>query len=128
MTFKHYYKIVENGIITSLHGSNSLPAGAVEMANKEAYDALVKYIGSEKPEDTLEHVYKLSADTEKYVAFERTEEEIIQWYQEKVNSGMALEEVPAEYQEKIVVAAEPISEYQQGYDDAVAAMVEAGIL
>ena len=55
-----------------------------------------------KPEDTLESIYRLYAETEQYEPFARTHEETVAWYVEKVNSGeMTLEEVPEDYRAEV---------------------------
>ena len=119
-----YYKIIEEGIITQLHGGSIVPEGQNEIT-KEEYDAILAVIQN-KPEDTLEMVYELK-ESGVYEGRERTEEEIVSWY---VQSGTAIEEVPEEYQEAVQSAMpEPeVDEYQKGYDDAVLDMINAGLL
>ena len=94
------YKYIENGIILYIGESNRIPSNSVEItpeekANLEAVIAL-------KPEDTLESVYRLSAETEQYESFARTHEETVQWYVEQVNNvEMTLEEVPDDYRAEV---------------------------
>lgn len=118
------YKNIENGIITSLGESKAIPSTAVEITREE-YDILIGKI-MQKPKDTLEAVYLLSAEAGEYIAYERTHEETVQWYQEKVYSGMSIEEVPEEYRAEVqvIVTPEPSADYQAGYDQAVLDLME----
>lgn len=95
-----YYKTIENGIIVYIGESNRIPTGGVEITAEEK--AKLEAVISAKPADTLEYVYRLSAETEQYEPFARTHEETVAWYVEKVNSGeMTLEEVPEDYRSEV---------------------------
>ena len=94
-----FYKIVENGYITMI-GSPNVPSNGVEIA-EEKYTELCNTI-KVRPQDTLESVYRLSNETETYVACERTHEETVDWYVEKVSGGeITLEEVPEDYRAEV---------------------------
>ena len=93
-----YYKRVENNIITTV--------GTLEVANDSLteiteieYNALLSIMAN-KPVDTLENIYRLSAETNQYEAFTRTHEETVDWYFQKVTGGeMAIDDVPKTYRE-----------------------------
>lgn len=90
------YKYIENGIIAYIGESNVIPENGVEITDEEK--AQLEAVIAAKPADTLESVYRLSAETEQYEPFTRTHEETVQWYVERVSSGeMTLEEVPEDY-------------------------------
>ena len=94
-----FYKIVENGYITMI-GSPNVPSNGVEIT--EARHTELSNTIKARPEDTLESVYRLSNETETYVPCERTHEETVDWYVEKVSGGeMTLDEVPEEYRAEV---------------------------
>ena len=94
-----FYKIVENGYITMI-GSPNVPSNGEEITEAKHTELTEKI--KTKPEDTLEAVYRLSNETEEYVPCERTHEETVDWYVEKVSGGeMTLEEVPEEYRSEV---------------------------
>ena len=94
------YKIVENGYITMIGKSQRVPSNGEEIT-KAKHTELSNTIKA-RPQDTLESIYRLSNDTEEYVPCERTHEEIVDWYVEKVSGGeMTLDEVPTEYQSDV---------------------------
>ena len=104
-----FCKIVENGYITMI-GSPNVPSNGVEITETK-HSELLNIIKT-KPDDTLEAVYRLSNETENYVACERTHEETVDWYVQKVSGGeMTLEEVPEEYradvESKLPIPTEP---------------------
>ena len=72
------YKYIENGIIVYIGESNRIPQNGVEITPEEK--AKLEAVIALKPEDTLESVYRLSAETEQYESFARTHEETVQWY------------------------------------------------
>ena len=95
-----FYKIVENGYITIIGKSQRVPSNGEEITEQKHIELSEKI--KNKPEDTLEAVYRLSNETEQYVAVPRTHEETVDWYVEKVSGGeMTLEEVPTEYQSEV---------------------------
>lgn len=94
------YKYIENGIIVYVGESNRIPSNGVEIT-EEKYNSLIETV-KKAPEDTLEAIYRLSNETETYVACERTHEETVDWYVEKVSVGkMTIEEVPVEYRSEV---------------------------
>ena len=94
-----FYKIVQNGYITMI-GSPNVPSNGEEIT-KEKHTELSEKIKN-RPADTLEAVYRLSNETEEYVPCERTHEETVDWYVEKVSGGeMTLDEVPDEYRSEV---------------------------
>ena len=94
-----FYKIVENGYITMI-GSPNVPSNGVEIT--EAKHTELSNTIKTRPEDTLEAIYRLSNETEEYVPCERTHEETVDWYVQKVSGGeMTLEEVPGEYRSEV---------------------------
>ena len=91
-----FYKIVNDNIITMVGKWSVNPENGVEITEEEK--AQLEAVIAAKPADTLESVYRLSAETEQYEPFTRTHEETVQWYVERVSSGeMTLEEVPEDY-------------------------------
>lgn len=131
MKFDYYYKIVENGYIVQIQGGSVLPKRAIPLEDEAAYNALLKYINEEKPADTLEAVYRLSSEIEKYIACERTHDETVDWYvQEIVAGNITIEDVPEEYKEEVTakLPTPEVDRYQEGYDRAVLDCLESGIL
>ena len=95
-----FYKIVENRFITMIGKSQRLPSNGEEITAAK-HTELSNTIEA-RPQDTLESVYRLSNETETYVPCERTHEETVDWYVEKVSGGeMTLEEVPGEYRSEV---------------------------
>ena len=100
------YKYIETGIIVYIGESNRIPTGGVEITPEEK--SQLEAVIASKPADTLESVYRLSAETEQYEPFARTHEETVQWYVEQVNNGeMTLEEVPYDYRAEVEVQINP---------------------
>ena len=94
-----FYKIVENGYITMI-GWPNVPSNGEEIT-EEKYHSLITEMGN-KPEDVLEAIYRLSNETETFVPCERTHEETVAWYVEKVSGGeMTLDEVPEDYKAEV---------------------------
>ena len=95
-----FYKIVENGYITMIGKSQRVPSNCEEIT--EAKRTELSNTIKARPEDTLEAIYRLSNETETYVPCERTHEETVDWYVEKVSGGeMTLDEVPEEYRTEV---------------------------
>ena len=94
-----YYKKIEGGIITQFGTCVSVHNSQIEIDEVE-YDSLTN-THSKKPADTLESIYRLSAETNQYEPFTRTHEETVAWYVEQVNSGMTLDEVPEDYRAEV---------------------------
>lgn len=120
------YKEIEDGIIIRIGKSNRIHHNSVEISQEEYYalDTLI----DNKPTDTLEFIYRLSAETQKYEPYPRTHEETVAWYVEKVNSGeMTIDEVSTDYKEEVEQLVTPSEEpdlYQQGYEQALIDLAE----
>ena len=113
-----FYKIVENGYITMI-GSPNVPSNGVEIT--ETKHSELSNIIKTKPDDTLEAVYRLSNETETYVACERTHEETVDWYVQAVSSGtMTLEEVSEEYRAEVEARLPQPEEQKYTLDEAAA--------
>ena len=91
-----FYKYVLDGIIVKVGTSISIPTECIEITLEEK--SHLESVIDAKPADTLESVYRLSAETEQYEPYQRTHEETVAWYAEQVNGGeMTLDEVPDDY-------------------------------
>ena len=124
-----FYKYVLDGIIVKVGTSISIPTECVEITLEEK--SHLESLIDEKPSDTLESVYRLSAETEQYEPFTRTHEETVVWYVEQVGSGeMTLDEVPEDYRAEVeaIITPQPSDDYTAGYDQAVLDMIESGVL
>ena len=94
-----FYKIVENGYIVRL-GQPNVPLNGIVISEYD-YNRLIE-ISLTCPEDTLESVYRLSNDTEQYVACSRTHVETVEWYVCKVKQGeITIDSVPTEYRAEV---------------------------
>ena len=81
-------------------GSPNVPSNGVEITEVKHTELSEKI--KNKPQDTLEAIYRLSNETETYVPCERTHEETVAWYVEKVScEEMTLDEVPEEYRAEV---------------------------
>lgn len=95
-----YYKILENNIITTI-GTLSRANDSVTEITETEYKSLLSVMAN-KPVDTLEYIYRLSAETNQYEPFTRTHEETVEWYVEKVtNEEMTIDDVPTEYKVEV---------------------------
>lgn len=95
-----YYKIIENNIITTI-GTLSRANDSVAEITEIEYNNLLSVVAN-KPVDTLEYIYRLSAETNQYEKFSRTHEETVEWYFQKVANGeMTIEEVPMGYKAEV---------------------------
>lgn len=121
-----FYKVIENGVITSLHQSAAQPPNGEQITN-EKYNEILTIIRS-RPEDTLESVYKLMNASEQYEPFARTHEQTVDWYVGQVLSGqMEIDAVPADYKAEVwdrVEASKPVDAEQQSIDALVATLQE----
>lgn len=128
-----YYKIVENNIITTVGTLSRANDGVTEITEIE-YNTLLSVMAN-KPVDTFEYVYKLSAETNQYEQFSRTHEETVDWYFQKVANGeMTINDVPETYREE-VKAKLPNNDYgiddttyNNVIDDYTMELVEKGVL
>ena len=111
-----YYKQIDNNIIISIGTSSAIGVNQIEISESE-YDSLMEVIRS-KPEDTLESIYRLSAETNQYEAFARTHDETVEWYVQKVTSGeMVIEEVSEDYKSEVEAQIPTEPENPYGIDD-----------
>ena len=111
-----FYKIIENGYITMI-GSPNVPSNGVELTEAKHIELSEKI--KNKPEDTLEAVYRLSNETEEYIAIPRTHDETVDWYVQAVSSGiMTLEEVPIEYKSEVEATLPEPQEQKYTLDEA----------
>lgn len=95
-----YYKTIDNNIIVGLGISKRISDNMIEISDEE-YSYLMEVV-SNKPEDTLESIYRLSAETNQYEAFTRTHDETVEWYVQKVTNGeMTIDEVPEDYKAEV---------------------------
>ena len=96
-----YYKQIENNIIILIGTSNRIDTKTMIEISKADYDNLLSAVKN-KPEDTLEYIYKLSAETNQYEQFSRTHEEAVDWYVGKIlNEDMTINDVPETYREEV---------------------------
>ena len=95
-----HYKIIENNIITTIGTLSGVNDSVIEITETE-YNTLLSVMAN-KPVDTLEYIYRLSAETNQYEPFARTHEETVEWYVEKVVNGeMTINDVPETYREEV---------------------------
>lgn len=95
-----HYKIIENNIITTIGTLNRANDSVIEITETE-YNTLLSVMAN-KPVDTLEYIYRLSAETNQYEPLARTHEETVEWYVEKVVNGeMTINDVPETYKEEV---------------------------
>lgn len=95
-----FYKTAENGYITMIGKSQRVPSNGVEITEEKHRELSEKI--KNRPDDTLEAVYRLSNETEEYIAIPRTHKETVDWYVQAVSSGtMTIEEVPSEYRVEV---------------------------
>lgn len=129
-----YYKQIKNNIIISIGTSNRIDTKTMIEVSKADYDNLLSVVRN-KPKDTLETVYRLSAETNQYEPFARTHEETVEWYVEKVVNGeMTIDDVPETYKEE-VKAKLPNNDYgiddttyNNVIDDYTMELVEKGVI
>ena len=96
-----YYKQIENNIIILIGTSNRIDTETMIEISKADYDNLLSVVKN-KPDDTLEYIYRLSAETNQYEPFARTHEETVDWYVGKIlNEEMTIDDVPETYKEEV---------------------------
>lgn len=123
------FKYVDNDIIVYLGQGDKIPEKGVKLT-KEKYAELSAKTKT-APKDTLEYCYRLSNETEEYIAIPRTHEETVDWYVEKIsNNTITIDEVPEEYKKEVEakLPTPEVDRYQEGYDRAVLDCLESGIL
>lgn len=95
-----YFKNIENNVINAVGISKVVYEPCYEITETE-YNTILSVMAN-KPVDTLEYIYRLSAETNQYEPFARTHEEIVEWYVEKVVNGeMTANDVPETYKEEV---------------------------
>lgn len=118
-----HYKIIENGIITQLHGGSIIPEGQDEISNEE-YEAILKVIQN-KPVDTFESVYELK-ESGVYEPRPRTHDEVIDWFVQIIQLGtVTLDEIPQEYRAEVETKL-PVSEEEQWAKEIMEEVSEHG--
>ena len=96
-----YYKQIENNIIILIGTSNRIDTKTMIEISKADYDNLLSVVKN-KPDDTLEYIYRLSAETNQYEPFARTHEETVDWYLGKIlNEEITINDVPETYREEV---------------------------
>lgn len=96
----HYYKVIQNDIIIQI-GSGQHPSTLFPQITEEDYNRLLGVMQN-KPDDTLEQKYVLSAETENYKPIPTTHEDKVRWYFNAVNSKeMVLTDVPEEFRSEV---------------------------
>ena len=117
-----YYKQIENNIIILIGTSNRIDTETMIEISKADYDNLLSAVKN-KPDDTLEYIYKLSAETNQYEPFARTHEETVDWYVGKIlNEEMTINDVPETYKEE-VKAKLPVPQEQKYTLDEAATII-----
>lgn len=120
-----YYKIENNGIIAMI-GKASIIAKTAEEITEEKYNEIMATIQN-KPDDTLETAYYLSAETETYAGRNTTHDEKVDWYVSAViNEQMTIGQVPEEFREE-VKAKLPQSETEKYTLDEAAAIIASEV-
>jgi hypothetical protein len=128
-----YYKQVENNIILSI-GTLEVANDSLTEITETEYKSLLSVMAN-KPVDTLEYIYRLSAETNQYEPFTRTHDETVDWYVGKIlNEEMIIDEVPETYREE-VKAKLPNNDYgidnttyNNIIDDYTMELVEKGVI
>ncbi len=95
-----YYKQIENDSIIAIGTLSIINDNVAEITETE-YNSLLLIIAN-KPVDTLEYIYRLSAETNQYEPFTRTHDETVDWYVGKIlNEEMTINDVPETYREEV---------------------------
>lgn len=96
----NYYKVITDDIITQI-GSGQHPSTLFPQISEEDYNRLLG-IMQNKPDDTLEQKYVLSAETETHKPIPTTHEDKVRWYFNAVTSEqMVIEDVPEEFRSEV---------------------------
>ncbi len=128
-----YFKNIENNVINAVGISKVVYEPCYEITETE-YNTILSVMAN-KPVDTLEYIYRLSAETNQYEPFARTHEETVEWYVGKIlNEEMTIDDVPETYREE-VKAKLPNNDYgiddttyNNVIDDYTMELVEKGVL
>lgn len=96
----HYYKVITDGIITQI-GSGQHSSTLFPQISEEDYNRLLEVMQN-KPDDTLEQKYVLSAETENYKPIPTTHEDKVRWYFNAVTSEqITIEDIPEEFRSEV---------------------------
>ena len=113
-----YYKQIENNIIILIGTSNRIDTKTMIEISKADYDSLLSAVKN-KPDDTLEYIYRLSAETNQYEPFSRTHEETVDWYVGKIlNEEMTIDDIPETYKEEVKAKLPKPQEQKYTLDEA----------
>ncbi len=131
-----FYKVIEEGVIISLHQSAAQPPNGEQITN-EKYNELLATIRS-RPEDTLTSIYKFMNASEQYEPFARSHEQTVDWYYMQVMSEqMTIDDVPEDYRAEVQakLPENPNNDYgidnttyNNVIDDYTMELVEKGVL
>ncbi len=128
-----YFKNIENNVINAVGISKVVYEPCYEITETE-YNTILSVMAN-KPVDTLEYIYRLSAETNQYEPFARTHEEIVEWYVEKVVNGeMTTNDVPETYRKEVKSKLSnndygiDNTTYNNVIDDYTMELVEKGVL
>ena len=96
----HYYKVITDGIITQI-GSGQHPSTLFPSITEEDYNRLLEVMQN-RPDDTLEQKYVLSAETENYKPIPTTHKDKVRWYFNAVTSEqITIEDIPEEFRSEV---------------------------
>lgn len=131
-----FYKVIDNGVIISLHQSAAQPPNGEQITN-EKYNELLATIRS-RPEDTLTSIYKFMDASEQYEPFARSHEQTVDWYYTQVmTEQMTIDDVPEDYRAEVQakLPEKPNNDYgidnttyNNVIDDYTMELVEKGVL
>lgn len=131
-----FYKVIDNGVIISLHQSAAQPPNGEQITN-EKYNELLATIRS-RPEDTLTSIYKFMNASEQYEPFARSHEQTVDWYYTQVMmEQMTIDDVPEDYRAEVQakLPEKPNNDYgidnttyNNVIDDYTMELVEKGVL
>lgn len=95
-----YFKNIEDNVINAIGISKVVYEPCYEITETE-YNNLLSVMAN-KPVDTLEYIYRLSAETNQYEPFARTHDETVDWYVGKIlNEEININDVPETYREEV---------------------------
>ena len=117
------FKYVDNDIIVYLGEGDKIPAKGVKLTKEKYTELSAKAKTAQK--DTLEYCYRLSNETEEYIAIPRTHEETVDWYVQAVSSGtMTIEDVPEAYRAEVEARLPQPEEQKYTLDEAATLLAQ----
>lgn len=117
------FKYVDNDIIVYLGEGDKIPANGVKLDPEKYAELSAKT--KIAPKDTLEYCYRLSNETEEYIAIPRTHEETVYWYVQAVSIGtMTISEVPEEYRSEVEAKLPQPEEQKYTLDEAATLLAQ----